>query len=95
MSEGERSIGFPKLMNQIHGFRALITPNGSDFGLPLTGETLEWNVRHILTIHSDLVVCPKNEVSHKLPNNSVILYMQNIYLNVFIGAYCPFSNGRR
>lgn len=32
-----------------------------DFGLPLTGETLEWNLRHILSIHSSLVVCPKNE----------------------------------
>jgi hypothetical protein len=46
----------------MNGFRSLITKKGLDFGLPLPEETLEWNVRHILEIHSSLVICPRNEV---------------------------------
>jgi len=94
----EDSISFPLMMRFIHGFRALITCRGSDFGQPLSGETLEGNLRYILSIHSSLVVCPKNEehlVKFRVGEDEVVDCMKfQHYANQFLPtiiSYCIFA----
>jgi hypothetical protein len=81
-------------MSFIHGFRALITCRGSEFGLPLSGETLEGNLRHILSVHSSLVVCPKNEehiVKFRVGDDEIVDSMKfQHYANQFLPLIVPY-----
>lgn len=87
-------LSFPKLMNFILGFRSLITTRGSDFGQPLSGETLENNVRYILSIHSSLVICPKDEehiVKFQVGEDETVDAMKfQHYANQFLPLVMPF-----
>lgn len=57
LSKGEKVIGFPSLVNLL----TQMTRFGVNFALPLPGDRLEWNLRHVLDAHQALCLCPKDE----------------------------------